>query len=94
MTKVLCGKQMLPTNEQQALEYSILVDEVSFMSGQMLCECYGVQIDLEEESAEVRYITTNQNAISDLIDWLRLGFVTPRALREVVDDWLLNGAAE
>ena len=90
MTKISCEYKTITDSEPPASGYSILIDEVSFMSGHILCECYGVRAELGAQSAEVRYVTTNQGSIVGLIEWLQRGKVPPPKLREAVDGWLAS----
>jgi len=70
--------------------YSILVDEAAFMAGHILCECYGVRVDTDTESAEMRYITTSQSSITGLVAALQRGMVKPPGLRRAVERWLTS----
>lgn len=51
---------------------------------------YGVEIDLEGESAAVRDLSAARGRVEALAAALVRGAVTPVALRDVVDDWLLE----
>ncbi|MCL2081684.1 MAG: DUF6514 family protein [Oscillospiraceae bacterium] len=88
MTMISYGEQTLPIQAKTKVRYSILVDEISFMNGQILCEYYGVQVDMDDESKQIRYITTNQEAILELLERLESGMVTPVTLYDVVSDWV------
>jgi len=50
---------------------------------------YGVQVELEDETAAVRDLSSSRQRTADLAAALVRGAVTPVALRDVVDDWLL-----
>lgn len=51
---------------------------------------YGVQIELEGEEAAVRDLSPSRQRVEVLAEALVRGGVTPVALRDVVDDWLLG----
>lgn len=73
-----------------------LVGETRFRTGQaryyLLKEgaSYGVGIELEGESAAVRNLSPSRTRVGELAERLVRGTVTPVALRDVVDDWLLE----
>ena len=50
---------------------------------------YGVQAELNGERTAVPGITLSRRRVQSLLDGLIRGQVTPVALRDVVDDWLL-----
>ena len=51
---------------------------------------YGVEIELEGETAAVRDLSLCRERVQALAEKLVRGAVTPVALRDVVDDWLLE----
>lgn len=51
---------------------------------------YGVQIELEGESAAVTGLSPSRRRVRELAERLVRGTVTPIALRDVADDWLLE----
>lgn len=51
---------------------------------------YGVRIELGVEAAEVGNLSPSRRRVEDLARALVRGVVTPVALRDVVDDWLLE----
>lgn len=51
---------------------------------------YGVEIELEGETASVRDLSPSRQRVRALAEALVRGTVTPVALRDVVDDWLLE----
>ncbi len=51
---------------------------------------YGVQIELGNEAAAVSNISPSLRRVQELAAALVQGGVTPVALRDVVDDWLLE----
>ena len=51
---------------------------------------YGVEIELEGETAAVRDLSPCRERVQALAEKLVRGAVTPVALRDVVDDWLLE----
>lgn len=53
-------------------------------------ESYGVAIELEGEKAAVRDLSPSRKKVRELAAALMRGGVTPVALRDVVDDWLLE----
>jgi len=50
---------------------------------------YGVQVEMEGESAAVPDLSPSRQRAAELAEALVRGSVTPVALRDVVDDWLL-----
>ena len=62
-----------------------LLEEESETSGS-----YGVQIEMEDEEASVRDLSPSRQRVEALAEALVRGAVTPVALRDVVDDWLLK----
>lgn len=51
---------------------------------------YGVQIELKGEEASVWDLGPSRQRVLELAEALARGAVTPAALRDVVDDWLLE----
>lgn len=51
---------------------------------------YGVQVELGNESAAVPDLSPSRRRVEALAKALARGAVTPVALRDVVDDWLLE----
>lgn len=51
---------------------------------------YGVGIELEDESAAVSGLSPSRRRARELAERLVRGAVTPIALRDVADDWLLE----
>lgn len=51
---------------------------------------YGVQIELEEETAAAPDLSPSRRRVAALAAALARGAVTPVGLRDVVDDWLLE----
>lgn len=77
MRKLLIGESLcraLPAR------YYLLEEEAS----------YGVGIELEDESAAAPDLSPSRRRIEELAERLVRGTVTPAALRDVVDDWLLE----
>lgn len=72
-----------------SLDYSILVDEMEIAGG-FACESYGVKVARTGGSEEeaIPNITTSVTRIDALMELLIRNFVTPVALRDVVEDWL------
>lgn len=66
-----------------ALRYYLLTEESA--AGAL----YGVQAELNGERTAVPGITMSRHRVQNLLDGLIQGQVTPVALRDVVDDWLL-----
>lgn len=81
MRKLLVGEAQC--RAFQARYY--LLEEESETSGS-----YGVQIEMEDEEASVRDLSPSQQRVEALAEALVRGAVTPVALRDVVDDWLLE----
>ena len=51
---------------------------------------YGVQIEMEGEAAEAADLSPSRQRVWELAETLARGSVTPVALRDVVDDWLVE----
>lgn len=51
---------------------------------------YGVGIELGDESAAARDLSPSRRRVKELAERLARGTVTPMALGDVVDDWLLE----
>ena len=51
---------------------------------------YGVQVELEGEEASVMNLSPSRQKVEALAKSMILGAVTPVAVRDVVDDWLLE----
>lgn len=51
---------------------------------------YGVRIELEGESAAAPDLSPSRRRVKELAERLARGTVTPVALRDVVDDWILE----
>ena len=51
---------------------------------------YGIRVALEGEMAVVRALSPSRSRVEALAEGLVRGAVTPVALRDVVDDWLLE----
>lgn len=79
MRKLLVGENRCRAG--QARYY--LVEEDS-------AESYGVRIELEGETASVTGLSPSRQKVQALAETLARGAVTPVALRDVVDDWLLE----
>ena len=54
------------------------------------CGAYGVQVVLAGEEASVRDLSPSRQRVLELAEAMARGAVTPAALRDVVDDWLLE----
>ena len=50
---------------------------------------YGVRAELEGEEMELPALSSSQERVQELLEVLMRGQVTPAALRDVVEDWLL-----
>ena len=53
-------------------------------------ETYGISVESDEEQVTVRQITTKREDIEELLERLIRGGVTPIAVRDVMEDWLLR----
>ena len=51
---------------------------------------FGIRLALGEEQIVIRELTASERRAQRLLERLRRGSVTPVALRDVVDDWLLE----
>ncbi len=77
MGNAMCGEELV--------EYYLLVEE---MDG--LLERYGVQVAGFGRTAEIRGITVCQERVLELARTLIRGTVTPLAVQDVVEDFLLD----
>jgi len=80
MRKLLMGESRCHAAQAR---YYLLEEE----SGETVS--YGVQVELEEETAAVRDLSPSRQRAAELAEALVRGTVTPVTLRDVVDDWLL-----
>lgn len=79
---VLMGKQEIL---ERSAAYYLLEEELG------VCESYGVAVCLDNgEQCRISGITCSQTGILRLIAALMRGAVTPVALRDVVEDWILQ----
>lgn len=62
-----------------------LLEEASESGGS-----YGVQVELDGEEAALPDLSPSRRRVQELAAALARGGVTPVALRDVVDDWLLE----
>lgn len=81
MRKLLMGETR---HQAGRLRYYLLEEESEN------CESYGVRIELEDEEAAVPDISPSRQRVQELTAALIRGGVTPVALRDIVDDWLLE----
>ena len=82
MRTVLFGTQQVLQTE---MRYYLLAEEFGNMG-----ESYGVRIDSGDgDSASLRGITLSQCKILLLMDLIMRNTVTPVALQDVVEDWLV-----
>ena len=82
MRELLMGRRMLC---QKTLEYYLLAEELGEQG-----ENYGVGVSWAGDAlCAVQAITPSQGKIMGLVCELMRCGVTPAALRDVVDDWLL-----
>jgi len=51
---------------------------------------YGIQVELDGEEAAVWDLSPSREKVQELLASLIRGGVTPVALRDIVDDWLLE----
>lgn len=84
MTKVFCGDETIP--DFAPVTYHLLVDQWSGSPDTR--ECYGVEIDMEGRSEQMRFLTTDYAAAAKLLSQLRRCQVTPASLRDIVEDWM------
>lgn len=83
MRALLVGRREI---QDQPMDYYLLAEEC-----ENLCENYGVEISCASgEDVAVPGITPSQNKITGLLALLLQHTVTPSALRDIVDDWLLQ----
>ncbi len=82
MRKLLMGEARCLTARAR---YYLLEEE----PGEGETASYGVQVELEDETAAAPGLSPSRQRIADLAEALVRGAVTPVALRDVVDDWLL-----
>ncbi len=83
MHSILIGKQEIL---EKSAAYYLLMEEAG-----NVCESYGVEVCFEDgEQCRIPGITCSQTGILCLISMLMRCTVTPVALRDVVDDWILR----
>ena len=68
----------------ETVKYYLLEDAAG-----SIAEQYGISLECGKERATLPGITVSQSRILSLLDTLISGSVTPVALRDVVEDWLL-----
>ena len=51
---------------------------------------YGIRVSCGAELVEMMDLTTEKEAILQLLNAMYLGFVTPVTARDIVEDWLLR----
>lgn len=51
---------------------------------------YGIRVSYGTELVDMMDITTEKEAILQLLNAMYLGFVTPVTARDIVEDWLLR----
>lgn len=71
--------------EGDPIHYALLVETLE--NG---LENYGVQVEYRTQSAMVAALTLCRRRAEVLVERLRRGSVTPVALRDVAEDWLLE----
>ena len=76
-------------NGPHSFDYYLLVDQME-VAEDLACESYGVKIARTGggEEAAIPNITVSVSRIDALMELLTRNFVTPTALRDVVEDWL------
>ena len=52
-------------------------------------ETYGLMVRYRDEQVSIRELTPQQEDVLEFLDKLLQGAVTPVAVQDVVDDWLL-----
>ena len=68
----------------QILSYYVLVEDLGERE-----KSYGVEVRLKEECCRLMDLTSHRGRIETLMEALIRHDVTPVALRDVVEDWLL-----
>lgn len=53
-------------------------------------ERYGLRVSCGAESEEIPDLTTDKNALLQLLNAMYRGFVTPVTARDIAEDWLLR----
>ncbi len=81
MRKLLVGEALCQTLQAR---YYLLEEE-----GEKAVS-YGVRIEMEDEEASVADLSPSRQRTWELAERLVRGVVTPVALRDAVDDWLLE----
>ncbi|MCL1807147.1 MAG: DUF6514 family protein [Oscillospiraceae bacterium] len=89
MRSEVYGNSVLPVTEGRPITYSLLCGEAE-ASGTLGCEFYGIQIEMEGETSCRPGLSASRKAVCELLDKLVYGSVTPVALNDVVDDWLVS----
>lgn len=82
MRKLLMGEAQCRTARAR---YYLLEEE----PGEGEAVSYGIQVELEDETAAARGLSPSRQRTAELAEALVRGVVTPITLRDVVDDWLL-----
>lgn len=74
------------------IRYYILTEEIpqSAYQTEQTGETCGVMVELDGERTEIADITPSRRRVRALLDRMCRGTVTPVAVRDVVDDWLLE----
>ncbi|MDD4715353.1 MAG: DUF6514 family protein [Oscillospiraceae bacterium] len=93
MKEILWDRRRVCSEEGSAYgaEYYLLVEEI-YDGGTLFCENYGVKIRVsggeEPEEATAPGVTSSETGVMALLNILSRNFVTPSALREILEDWL------
>ena len=67
------------------MQYYLLAEETEGMG-----ESYGVLVESGDDMVSIPNITHSHTQITRLLELLMRGAVTPAAVQDVVDDWLLR----
>ena len=70
--------------KEAEVRYYLLAEEPETDTG-----CYGLRVEFGGEAETIHGITASQHVILSLLSALVRGAVTPVAVRDVIEDWLL-----
>lgn len=74
-------------NTETEVTYSVTVDELYDGERNLCAESYGIKVTLSDgESETARSISTDADTVTELIELLAMGCVTPCTLLDVVYD--------
>ncbi|MCL2004217.1 MAG: DUF6514 family protein [Oscillospiraceae bacterium] len=87
MRTELYGNAIISAGAGAEARYSLLSEDAA-SAGPLGCELYGVQVEMGTETAGRPRLTASRASVTELLDRMVAGGVTPIGLGDVVDDWL------